>query len=145
MNSDALTLPTAAAMRFDWIVRGEEVGPDPVCDVPVRSTLDAVAIPTVGAIVPNWVLIVPRVRAISMADLAPNIRRSMLCFGKKVALEMRGGTSPVFFEHGARLSGDVVGCGVDQAHFRIAPGARSHRHDHGDGACRIDLRGCASG
>lgn len=105
--------------RFGWIVRGEHAGPDPACDVPVRSTPEATAIPTLGPIVPNWILVVSRVRALSMADLAPRVRRNMVRFGQELAAEMSGSGTPIFFEHGARAPGGTVGCGVDQAHLHV--------------------------
>jgi ATP adenylyltransferase len=116
MNTD-LRFPVVK--RFDWIVRGGKAGPDPICDVPVRSTPEAVAIPTIGAILPNWLLIVPRMCAASIADTPPDIRRKILCFGDELAREMHGAGEPVIFEHGARKSGNVVGCGVDQAHLHV--------------------------
>jgi ATP adenylyltransferase len=119
MNMNGLELHTPPVRRFDWIVRGEEAGPDSVCDLSLRSIAEAIAIPTIGAIVPNWVLAVPRMCAMSMADLAPDLRRKILRFGQELAFEMRGPGGAFFFEHGARVSGDVVGCGVDQAHLHV--------------------------
>jgi diadenosine tetraphosphate (Ap4A) HIT family hydrolase len=119
MSTDSVRLPTAAVKRFDWIVRDEQAGPDPACDLPLRSTPEAIAIPTIGSIVPNWLLVVPRVRAMSMADLAPEIRHSMYLFGQDLAREMRPVGRPLFFEHGARALGNVIGCGVDQAHLHV--------------------------
>lgn len=116
---DSLGLRLPELKRFDWIVRGDTVGPDPVCDVPVRSTADAIAIPTIGAIVPDWLLVVPRICTLSLADLLPDARRSLLDFGRNLASDMAGSGQSVFFEHGARIAKDIVGCGVDQAHLHV--------------------------
>ena len=116
---DILSLPVPRLKRFDWIVRGDAVGPDPVCDMPVRLTTDAIAIPTIGAIVPNWLLVVPRVCTLSLADLPPDSRWNILNFGRNLASDMIDTGKPVFFEHGARTAKDIVGCGVDQAHLHV--------------------------
>jgi ATP adenylyltransferase len=119
MDMEASGLTTTIAKRFGWILRGEETGADPLCDVPVRSTPEAVAIPTIGAIVPNWLLAVPRSCASCVAELAPGERLRLLRFSQQLANEMRDAGEPVFFEHGARESNHIVGCGVDQAHLHV--------------------------
>jgi len=130
MDVSAPGSTSATVKRFGWILRGEETGADPLCDVPVHSTPEAVAIPTIGAIIPNWLLAIPRSCATSVADLAPNERLGLLRFGQQLASEMRCAGNPVFFEHGARALNHVVGCGVDQAHLHVL-------------ATRIDVLGAA--
>src|SRR3569833_660334 len=104
--------------RFDWIAAGLEVGPDALSDVPVLSTSAAVVLPTLGSIVPNWVLVVPRMCAGSISALPEEARKSLLTLGDTAARTMRS-QNAVFFEHGPGRDGGVVGCGVDQAHLHV--------------------------
>jgi hypothetical protein len=114
-NSTATSSP-----RFGWIVDGEAKGPRPPFDIDLFELKAAGVTPTVGAIVPGWVLIVPRVQAFCFAELAPAmlnnlrddlvfLRQRMRAFGGRLFL----------FEHGARKCGSDIACGVDQAHAHL--------------------------
>jgi len=105
--------------RFDWVVQGSLVGPDPICDLPVLTTADAIVVPTVGAIVPNWLLVIPRTCTLSLAAAPTSVRHAVMKLAEEVAQRMEGGESTVFFEHGPTKSGSSVGCGVDQAHLHV--------------------------
>ena len=105
--------------RFDWVVQGSPVGPDPICDVPVLTTSDALVVPTIGAIVPDWLLVVPRTCTLSLAGATAEVRRSVLDLAEAVSLRVGRPEKTVYFEHGPATSGSTVGCGVDQAHLHV--------------------------
>ena len=93
-------------------------------DQPLLERPDWVVEPTLGAIVSNWLIVVPR-------EPALNFRGWMQQFGKapeKILTDLcehLGITSSdiVWFEHGPANPGSLVGCGADYAHlhFLIRP------------------------
>src|SRR5271166_1295064 len=60
--------------RFHWVTNGDSRGPLTVFDEPVASTADAVAVPSLGSVVPGWTLLIPRRVAASFAALKPGER-----------------------------------------------------------------------
>lgn len=110
--------------RFDWLLSGQPYGPDPVCDIDLCRDSNLGVVPTLGALVPGWVLVIPRFPALSVDSLPPPIRQSVL--GAVAALTPRLrtlGPHVYIFEHGPRDLGTQLGCGVDQAHVHVVPGA----------------------
>jgi ATP adenylyltransferase len=105
--------------RFGWVTEGKPQGPDALCDVPVMTSSLATALPTIGAIVPNWILVVPRQCALSLAALPVVDRKAVVDLAEQVALRLGSSDNTVFFEHGPRSGGSAVGCGVDQAHLHV--------------------------
>lgn len=81
-----------------------------------------IAIPTQGSLVPGWVLILPRRKAVSISALANDELREFFEFREVVARLISSEFGPpTFFEHGAGFLGSMVGCGVDHAHVHIVP------------------------
>jgi diadenosine tetraphosphate (Ap4A) HIT family hydrolase len=105
--------------RFAWITDGKLQGPDPACDAALRVCPEALAIPTVGAIVPNWALVVPRFPALSLAMLSGPRRKAVVDLAEAAAKTMGSLEDAVFFEHGPRVRDSAIGCGVDQAHLHV--------------------------
>jgi len=110
---------TQQLKRFDWIAAGQSNGPDALCDVPVYANSEIVVLPTLGAIVPSWVLVVPRQCSVSLSVLSKSSRASILEVGMDAATVMENDGSAILFEHGPSNSESVVGCGVDQAHLHV--------------------------
>lgn len=91
-------------------------------DQRVAESPSFIAIPTRGSIVPGWVLILPRRRAISMAALSDEEHIEFFQFRKDVSQLISSEFGPpTIFEHGAGFSGSLVGCGVDHAHVHLVP------------------------
>ena len=123
-SENALQIESAtAAGRFAALLR-EPAGERANYDRPLLERPDWVVAPTLGAIVPNWLIVVPR-------EPALNFRAWKKQFGKapgKVLDDLREhlgitSTEIVWFEHGPAGPGTLVGCGADYAHlhFLIRP------------------------
>jgi len=81
-----------------------------------------VAVPTLGALVQGWLLIVSKRHRICMGDLDPSLLEEMVVFKNRVAkvVEFHYGSIAVF-EHGPSKPKQALGCGVDHAHLHIVP------------------------
>lgn len=108
------------ARRFGWVAAGHRLGPDRVFDQDLAE-MDAVAVlPTKGAIVPEWLLVVPKIEALSLAEVGSLARRAVLDCVKEVEEHVsQAAGDAVIFEHGAGRRGSASGCGVDQAHLHV--------------------------
>lgn len=108
--------------RFNWVVSGHYHGPDPVCDVDLLVNPLAAVVPTIGSIVAGWVLVVPRIGALSIRDLDQVTRAEILTFARKAGEQVTAfGGLPYIFEHGPSAPNSSIGCGVDQAHIHVVP------------------------
>ncbi len=97
-----------------------------------------VAVPSIGALVPGWMLIVPRQHELSLAALDTSGQDRLWRFANPIAERVAVKYGPVsLFEHGPAKAHRPVGCGVDRAHLHIVPtraidllrGARTHFPD----------------
>lgn len=112
----------AMAERFDWIRRGDPIGPNLECDLDLLGHQVAAVVPTIGSLVPGWTLVVPRISALSISQLSVSHRRQILDIAATVRNKVsRWASQTYFFEHGANSAGSATGCGVDQAHLHIVP------------------------
>ena len=92
-------------------------------DPPVFESASFVALPTVGALVEGWLLIVPREPALNFAGISPSAFSEFEGFLHRVAFGVESEYGPVsVFEHGPAGAQTCVGCGVDYAHFHVVPG-----------------------
>ncbi len=94
--------------------------PRPLCDTVLRDIGTMVVTPTLGSIIPNWVLAIPKRHAANAACWACDGRCAPLLAIKDIACSF--GCDPreiIWFEHGATEPRSVVGCGVDHAHIHI--------------------------
>jgi diadenosine tetraphosphate (Ap4A) HIT family hydrolase len=108
------------AKRFDWVLKGQSIGPRAPFDRDLFAFAEAAVSPTVGAITPGWLLLIPRTEACCVADLAGPVRSRVLTIADEVRSAMNGfGGRTFLFEHGARKAGSITGCGVDQAHLHL--------------------------
>jgi ATP adenylyltransferase len=106
--------------RFDWILDAAPCGPDLNCDHLLAENESFVATPTLGSIVPNWVLIVPKLRVLSFAVLEERWRSNLFPFLNQVEDRLVSSNMEIVsFEHGARKYNSLTGCGVDQAHLHV--------------------------
>ena len=109
--------------RFQWIVEGMSLGSDPIFDVDLTPDNELFAtVPTLGSIVPGWLLLIPRVRALCFADTPTEVRNEALPLafelGDRVKLP---GERVYVFEHGASTFSSPIGCGVEHAHLHVVP------------------------
>jgi diadenosine tetraphosphate (Ap4A) HIT family hydrolase len=81
-----------------------------------------VAVPSIGSLVPGWLLVVPRDHAVNLASMGPKRVAAMWSFVEGFA--DRWATEfgrLVVFEHGPAAEGRPAGCGVDHAHLHVVP------------------------
>lgn len=95
-----------------------------VADKPLFETSNFIVIPSIGAFVDGWVMIVPKRHVYDMSAFYK--AEEFLELSKKVHahVEEKYG-SLVMFEHGASYSGSPTGCGVDHAHYHFVPYSES--------------------
>ncbi|MCK1734811.1 hypothetical protein IVA79_12770 [Bradyrhizobium sp. 138] len=104
--------------RFSKILSG--ACPKPLYDTVIRDTGTMVVTPTLGSIVPNWVLAIPKRHAVNAARWSEDWSTSPLQIIEDIARSFgRNLTEVIWFEHGATEPRSIVGCGVDHAHIHI--------------------------
>jgi ATP adenylyltransferase len=110
---------TTAAGRFAALLGHSARGNEPH-DLPLLEGDRWVLAPTLGAIIPNWTIIVPktaslnfrdwsRTKGVNPADVVTEVAASLSIDGDRI----------LWFEHGARALKSLVGCGVDYAHLHM--------------------------
>jgi diadenosine tetraphosphate (Ap4A) HIT family hydrolase len=91
-------------------------------DTPLFESQNFVALPTVGALVEGWLLIVPREPLLSFAEVPNAHKKELEGFVWEVASALTEAYGPIsLFEHGPSSVGSSVGCGVDYAHLHLVP------------------------
>lgn len=102
--------------RFQNLLSGE--GRD--CDHVLFEAHGCVVAPTLGSIIPNWLLILPRRHAVSFRDWRTdtNIDPIRLVDEALAAFDIEADQA-IWFEHGPAAPDSVVGCGVDHAHLHV--------------------------
>ena len=106
------------ACRFCSIARGHaDQGYDEVLGV----SRGHVAVASVGALVPGWVLLCPKAHRINMSH--EYVDADFASFRLKIATRLaRQFNSPVrMFEHAPTCRSSATGCGVDHAHVHLVP------------------------
>lgn len=114
-KSDCLVTPR----RFEWVIQGKSLGPDPACDHDLWSHSRAAVVPSLGAIVPYWYLVVPRVRTLSFRQLRQGLRMELLELARGIGSRFAESLMPVYFEHGGATTDSSVSCSTDQAHLHL--------------------------
>ena len=91
-------------------------------DTPIFESRNFVAIPTVGALVEGWLLVVPKTPTLSFARLSMPLFSELEIFLNDVVPVIQSVYGPVcVFEHGPSCAASAVGCGVDYAHLHLVP------------------------
>jgi len=116
-----LTVKTVTGKRrFEMLLQGEIPDAAANHDRPLLARTDWLVAPTLGAIVPNWLLLIPRdpvlnfrvwseLRAQSPEILLRDVRQHLGLREDEI----------IWFEHGPRIAGTATGCGLDHAHIHI--------------------------
>jgi ATP adenylyltransferase len=94
--------------------------PRPVYDRILFESNGCAVTPTLGSIVPGWLLVVPRMPAINFVrwKSATGVNPHDLVQGILTMLNVAA-ERVVWFEHGPTEQGSSIGCGVDQAHLHL--------------------------
>ncbi len=91
-------------------------------DTPLFESESFVALPSVGAFIEGWLLIVPRTELLSYGFLPESLWDEAEAFVSEVCARVEAKYGPVaLFEHGPKNLRSAIGCGVDYAHFHIVP------------------------
>lgn len=107
--------------RFEAILSSPDGADDP-WDRVLAASRSFVSFPSLGALVPGWLLVVPRRRMINLRAATAPEQLELLAFMSSLASRLRVFPGDLYcFEHGSELIGGPVGCGVDQAHLHIVP------------------------
>lgn len=118
MREIALSVAMAnGAHRFDGILNGTASA---TCDRTLLDRLAWVVVPSIGAIIPGWLLVIPKRRALNFRDWIgdglPEVREIMDELLKHLGLTPE---EVIWFEHGPSAAQSVVGCGLDHAHIHV--------------------------
>jgi diadenosine tetraphosphate (Ap4A) HIT family hydrolase len=95
----------------------------PLWDRALAATEDWVVVPSKGALLPGWLLVVPRMHSLCSGAVSDQERNALFDAAKNVG-EVVGkafGTPSTIFEHGPAAHGDVVGCGINHTHLHVVP------------------------
>ena len=105
--------------RFATLLYGSKSEPQ-IHDRPLLETQDWLIAPTLGAIVPGWLLAIPRMRALNFRDWRRVSAENPISIVDAVCKHLGLARSEVvWFEHGPAEQGSAAGCGVDYAHLHI--------------------------
>lgn len=105
--------------RFTSLL-AEGVCPRPIYDEVLSEMHGCVVTPTLGSILPHWLLVIPRMPAINFARWQA-ASGTQLCNLVQAILAKHDidADRVIWFEHGPSEAGSSVGCGVDQAHLHV--------------------------
>ena len=109
MNDCSLCLGSRVGVRKPW-------------NDPLFETRNFVALPSIGALVEGWLLLVPKRHFISLGELPDSMLSEMQDFKEflcSILVACYGTVSA--FEHGPNAERRAAGCGVDHAHLHLAP------------------------
>lgn len=89
---------------------------------PVATSKRFVAVPSLGSLMPGWLLIVPTTHAINLSVLSPEDRTALDSFLRYLVPSWSRIFGPLLaFEHGPVHTGTKPGCGIDHAHLHLVP------------------------
>lgn len=91
-------------------------------DTVLAETSGFVVVPTKGALVPGWLLVVSKQHRLCAGEQTPTEQAEALA-GVSLARELveRAYGPATVFEHGPASAGTAVGCGIDHLHFHVVP------------------------
>lgn len=109
------------ASKFSWLFLPGSRGQRARYDQVVLESDNFVVLPSLGSIVPGWLLLIPKFPVVRFADIATCYHSEF----ERILSAVQGAVAgrfgaPFVFEHGGHR-GSRVSCGVDQAHMHIVP------------------------
>ena len=103
--------------RFRWAYDRNAPRPLRYYDQPLLESEDFVVIPTLGPLVPGWVLIVPKLRLQRFSNLPTHLEVEFITIARSIRDALKVFEGDFFlFEHGSK-PGSPASCGVEQAHM----------------------------
>ena len=113
--------------RFETLLQSKTSQEAADYDRPLLAHVDWLVAPTLGAVVPNWLLLIPRAPVLNFRAWSNLAGQSPGCLldGVRQHLDLRK-DEVIWFEHGPHTAGTLTGCGLDHAHIHILvrPGFR---------------------
>lgn len=108
---------------------------------PIIKNDDYYAIPSIGALVEGWILIVPRKHSCSMKDLYADDNFRMFVNQVLSKVWTFYDSKVIAFEHGPNKMSSKTSCGTDHAHLHIVPYENSLIEDiHSSGLTWVKCR-----
>jgi ATP adenylyltransferase len=93
-----------------------------VWDTPLFQSANFVAVPSLGALVEGWLLLIPKRHVLSLGSLPDSMHEELNEFKGLLYVALTQYYGEVCaFEHGPSKEKSAVGCGVDHAHLHIVP------------------------
>lgn len=100
-------------------------------DQPIIENQEYMAFASIGALVPGWTLVSPRIHDVSMR--AHYEKEDFHFFVHETIKRLRKSYSNLIaFEHGANKQGSVTACGTEHAHLHLVPFSKSLLQDMSD-------------
>src|ERR1700678_2335133 len=88
----------------------------------VAETELLVAVPSVGPLVPGWLLVIPKQHALSFGAVDASNLSALMADIQRIAMGWRDLFGPLaWFEHGPAEARSSAGCGIDHAHMHLVP------------------------
>jgi ATP adenylyltransferase len=89
---------------------------------PLLESPNFVVVPSLGALVPGWLLLVPRKHCLSFGSIEGNWPVETEQMKARIVSQLQSYYGNVcIFEHGPSREKSLVGCGVDHAHLHFVP------------------------
>lgn len=112
-----------ASCRFCTKFLAGKIGQrDIIWDYVLFQSHNFVVVPSLGAIVEGWLLVVPKRHYLCMGGLTENLFTELQTLRKHVSCVLESFYGPIVaFEHGPAMGDQAVGCGVDHAHLHLVP------------------------
>lgn len=108
---------SSGSLRFNALLRGKGSAAH---DKPLLEQPTWIVAPTLGAIVPNWLLAIPRRPVLSFREWGRNGGERPEAVLRAICVHLGLGLGDViWFEHGPAVRGTTVGCGLDHAHLHV--------------------------
>lgn len=81
-----------------------------------------VAVPSLGAFIPGWLLVLPRRHELNLAQMPTSRLDDLWSFVERFLPAWTAEFGPItMFEHGPSGQGRNAGCGIDHAHLHVVP------------------------
>lgn len=107
--------------RFESLLRGSgKASSSTPWDTVLYSDGDFIMAPTLGSLVPLWLLFIPRRPFLNFAQVAMEYERNPIDMTTCIlSRQFAYNRNFIWFEHGAATAASVTGCGVDHAHIHV--------------------------
>ena len=111
---------SASSSKFAWLT-APGAHARPAHDIVVASNDHFVAVPSLGSLLPGWMLLIPRRPMPTLSLMNTEERTALAALRVDLSIRLSAyGKTEYAFEHGG-VSGSIVSCGVDQAHLHVVP------------------------